>query len=275
MGQLNLTFWGVRGSIPAPGPSTDLFGGNTSCVEVSSGDDVVLLDMGSGLRSYGEKLGRTPARCSIFVSHYHWDHIQGLPFFGPAYNPGSVIDIYGPVREGRDVRSLLSGQMVAPYFPVTLDAFRSKLGFHTITSGQTVQVGKLQVTAHELNHPNGVLAYRIALGDKSVVYATDTEHGTAADDALVELARDAEALVYDCMYTDDEYEGVGKPAKTGWGHSTWTAGLKILERANAKRLVLFHHEPTRSDKDLQALADEARQKSPAALVARERETLTF
>jgi len=273
MADLSVKFWGVRGSIPAPGPSTIGFGGNTSCVEVRAGDDVCIFDMGSGLRALGESLGRAPAKASIFVSHYHWDHIQGLPFFGPAYNPASALDIYGPVREGRDVRALLSGQMVAPYFPVTIDAFRAKLGFHTIASGQTVSVGRLRVTANELHHPNGVLAYRIDLDGKAVVYATDAEHGTKADEALVALAKDAEALIYDAMYTEDEYQ----KGKTGWGHSTWVAGLELCERAGCKRLVLFHHEPTRKDADLEKLVGEAAgAKGPVkVLVAREGEAHEF
>jgi phosphoribosyl 1,2-cyclic phosphodiesterase len=110
------------------------FGGNTSCVEVRSGSDLCIFDLGRGLRELGVSLGRTPAKASMFLSHYHWDHIQGLPFFGPAYNPASVLDLYGPVREGRDVKALLSGQMVAPYFPVTLEALRARLQFHTISS---------------------------------------------------------------------------------------------------------------------------------------------
>ncbi|MBI5544528.1 MAG: MBL fold metallo-hydrolase [Deltaproteobacteria bacterium] len=271
MALISVRFWGVRGSIPAPGFATVGFGGNTSCVEVRAGDDVVILDMGSGLRMLGESMGRAPAKASLFLSHYHWDHIQGLPFFGPAYNPASALDIYGPVREGRDVRSILSGQMVAPYFPVTLEAFRARIGFHTVADGQTIRIGATRVTASELNHPNGVLAYRVEHEGKAVVYATDTEHGTAADRALVALAHDAEALIYDSMYTDDEYTG----SKTGWGHSTWSAGLQIVQKAGAKRLVLFHHEPTRTDRDLEALWNTVKGQGGTALMAREGETLEF
>ena len=271
MADLSIKFWGVRGSIPSPGASTSGFGGNTSCVEIRAGADVCIFDMGSGLRVLGESLGRTPAQATIFLSHYHWDHIQGLPFFAPIYDPASALDIYGPVREGRDVRALLSGQMVAPYFPVTIDAFRAQVGYHTISGGQTVQVGQTQVTASELHHPNGVLAYRIERGGKAVVYATDTEHGTEADEALVALARGAEALIYDAMYTEDEYQ----KSKTGWGHSTWVAGLELCRKAGCKRLVLFHHEPTRHDKDLERLVAEAASHGGRVLVAREGETLAF
>ena len=271
MAALNVRFWGVRGSIPSPGRDTVAFGGNTSCVEVSTADDVVVLDMGSGLRSLGASLGQRPLRASIFVSHYHWDHIQGLPFFAPAYNPGSAIDIWGPRREGRDVRELLAGQMTPPYFPVPLEALRARMGFHTIVNGQTVPVGALRVTASELNHPNGVLAYRVELGEKAVVYATDTEHGSSADEALVDLARGAEAIIYDTMYTDDEYLG----SKAGWGHSTWSAGLRLVRAAGAKRLILFHHEPTRTDRELDMLLCEINAQGGEALVAREGEVLTF
>lgn len=273
MAHLAIKFWGVRGSIPSPGPSTVKFGGNTSCVQVSAGNDLCVFDLGSGLRELGVSLGRSPAKASMFLSHYHWDHIQGLPFFGPAYNPGSELAIYGPIREGRDVRNLLSGQMVAPYFPVTIDALRAKISFNTIISGDTVKVGALRVTASELHHPNGVLAYRIELGKKSVVYATDTEHGTKADEALVALAAGSEALIYDAMYTDDEYT----QSKVGWGHSTWSAGIKLCEKAGCKRLILFHHEPLRHDADLETLLKDAAAEDGKVkvLVAREGETHEF
>jgi phosphoribosyl 1,2-cyclic phosphodiesterase len=271
MGLFTVTFWGVRGSIPAPGHATADVGGNTSCVQVRAGEDLIILDMGSGVRALGAALGKNPVTASIFLSHYHWDHIQGLPFFGPAYNPASVLSIHGAVREGKDAHELLCGQMTGPYFPVPLEALRAKLGFIPITSGQTVMVGETKVTAHELNHPNGVLGYRIERFGKAVVYATDTEHGTRADDALVELARGAELLIYDAMYTEEEYQA----ARVGWGHSTWVAGLKILERAGAKRLVLFHHEPTRTDVELEELLRVVRRENPDTLLAREGETITL
>jgi len=250
MTRLTMKFWGVRGSIPSPGPSTTKIGGNTPCVEIRSGQDVCIFDFGSGLRELGLSFGGTPAKASMFLSHYHWDHILGLPYFGPAYNPRSSLDIYGPIREGRDVRALLSGQMVAPYFPVNLEAFRANLRFHTITSGDAIHVGDaLRVTACELLHPGGVLAYRIDLGHRAVVYATDTEHGPKADERLVVLANGANALIYDAMYTDDEFNH----GKAGWGHSTWSAGVDVCKKANCKRLILFHHEPSRDDRDLEAL----------------------
>jgi phosphoribosyl 1,2-cyclic phosphodiesterase len=271
MGQLTVRFWGVRGSIPAPGPSTATYGGNTSCVEVRAGDELIILDLGSGLRALGESLGRDPVAASLFLSHYHWDHIQGLPFFGPAYNPASTLAIWGLPRDGRDVRAVLAGQMIPPYFPVTLDALRARLSFHSLIPGEPVRVGQALVTAAELNHPNGAVAYRIEHGGKAVVYATDNEHGTRSDDALIALSRGAEAVIYDAMYTEEEYQA----SKVGWGHSTWLAGARIVERAGAKQLVLFHHEPTRSDEQLDQLLARAREHSRRTILAREGDVLSF
>ena len=234
-----------------------------------AGEDLVILDMGSGLRPLGESFGGAPVHASIFLSHYHWDHLQGLPFFGPAYHPASTLEIRGPTREGKDVRAIVAGQMVAPYFPVGIEALRAQLTFGAIASGQTVMVGRTKVSARELNHPNGALAYRIERDGKAVVYATDTEHGTPADEALSQLARDADALIYDAMYTEEEY----RAGKVGWGHSTWQAGVRVVERAGARRLVLFHHEPSRTDAQLAEILARAQSHAPRTVLAREGDVL--
>jgi phosphoribosyl 1,2-cyclic phosphodiesterase len=264
MGKLVVRFWGVRGSVPAPGPDTAVYGGNTSCVEVRAGDELFILDMGSGLRALGEQLGAA-ARGTILISHYHWDHIQGLPFFGPAFDPDSSFDVYGSEREGRSPRELLSGQMVPPYFPVPMSTLSARARFHSIRAGEVVRIGPVELTAAELNHPNGVLGYRLDYAGRALVYATDTEHGTEADTTLVELARGADCLVYDAMYTPEEYEA----SRKGWGHSTWKAGAQIARRAGVRRLLLFHHDPARSDEALEAILREAVAVHPDTHLARE------
>lgn len=266
-------FWGVRGSIPSPGANTSRFGGNTACVEVRCGDEVLIFDLGSGARSLGETL-KPPARATIFISHYHYDHLQGLPFFTPMFLPQNQFTLYGPKRKELGVKAILSGQMQQPYFPVTAEmVFRAQVDYRDFQVGDVAQVGEARVTGLELNHPGGNLGYRVDYRGRSVVYATDIEHGSAVDEKLGEFARDTDLLIYDAQYTEDEYLGRSGPAKTGWGHSTWQASVAAANRSHAKKLVLFHHEPTRSDVDLEKLLRTVRKQRPEATAARESQVL--
>jgi phosphoribosyl 1,2-cyclic phosphodiesterase len=268
---ITVRFWGVRGSLASPGAHTLRTGGNTSCVEVSCAGEKIIFDLGTGLRPLGDKLIKSgPIRAHLFLSHYHWDHIAGLPFFAPAYDPKSELVIHGATRRGRDVRQILSGQMIDPYFPIDLGALNARLRFVTLNDEGVAHVGKqITVRAAELNHPGGSLGYRLECGSKSVVYATDFEHGTDADDRLVQLASGADLMVFDAQYTPAEYEGNGVPARKGWGHSTYEVGAVLAQRANVKRLALFHHAPDRDDKGIGRLAQLAKKLHPGAFAARE------
>lgn len=272
---LQVRFWGVRGSIPAPGASTRKYGGNTPCVEVRFGDQLVIFDLGSGVRALGETFDPNGVKASIFISHYHYDHLQGLPFFTPMYNPRHAFTVYGPTRNGLSIREILAGQMVQPYFPVTAEmVFRARVDYREFRGGEALRLGEGTITSMELNHPGGNLGYRVEYQGKSVVYATDIEHGSAHDDRFFEFARGADVLIYDAMYTDAEYRGTnGAAPKTGWGHSTWEAAVTAANKAEAKRLVLFHHEPTRDDAGMEKLLRAIRKQRPDAVAARELMTL--
>ena len=264
MSDMTIRFWGVRGSIATPGESTQRTGGNTPCVEISYGDDLLILDAGTGLRGLGARMLREgQRRATLLLSHLHWDHIQGLPFFVPAYVPGHTITLAGMPG----LRGALDQQMKAPCFPVGLDAMGAELRFEEL-GGAPLRVGALEVRAAKLNHPGGVLAYRVSVGDRSVVYATDTEHYACPDPRLIALAQDADVLIYDAMYTEAEY-----PAKVGWGHSTWQAGVAVADAANVDRLVLFHHAPERSDDAVDALERKAALARPGTIAAREGEAI--
>jgi phosphoribosyl 1,2-cyclic phosphodiesterase len=261
-------FWGVRGSLASPGAGTLKTGGNTSCVEVRCGKEMVIFDLGTGLRPLGAALMLNgPVRASLFLSHYHWDHIAGLPFFAPAYDPRSELTIHGAMRRGRDVRQILSGQMIDPYFPVDLGALNAHLSFVTLQDGGLAHLGKAVVKAAELNHPGGALGFRLEHEGRAMVYATDFEHGTSADDRLVELARGADLMVFDAQFTPAEYEGNGVPSKKGWGHSTYAVGAQLAKRAGVKRLALYHHAPERDDKGISKLAALAKKLHPGAFAA--------
>jgi len=277
---MRVRFWGVRGSIASAGPETAQVGGNTSCVEVRVGADddggaetLIILDAGTGLRRLGESL-TGPVAAHLFLSHLHWDHIQGFPFFGPAYAPGNRLRLYAPERcaAAGDVRAALDAQMRAPHFPVGLDAMRAELSFGAVAAGARLTVGAATVQAAAACHPNGCLAYRVDAGGRSVVYATDTEHDASGrlDRSLVELARGADVLIYDAQYTVDEYAH-----KRGWGHSTAEEGARLAEAAGVGQLVLYHHDPTHDDWQIARIEAATRGRFAATVAAREGLTLTL
>jgi phosphoribosyl 1,2-cyclic phosphodiesterase len=267
---MRIAFWGVRGSIASPGPETSGVGGNTSCVEVRCGETRLILDAGTGIRRLGDALlAEGPVDAAVLLSHVHWDHIQGLPFFVPAYLPSSRLRIYGGAAGGATLAGVLAGQMTAPVFPVRLDELGAKLGIHEVRSGDTFDVGEAVVRVARLNHPGGVFAYRIEHEGRSVVYATDTEHYACVDPTLRALAEGADLLVYDSQYTPEEYRGDRGRSRVGWGHSTYVAGAELARAAGVGRYVLFHHDPQRDDAGVAEIERRARELFPASIAARE------
>jgi phosphoribosyl 1,2-cyclic phosphodiesterase len=263
----HLRFWGTRGSLPAPRASTNRFGGNTPCVEVRAGGRLLILDAGSGIHPLGERLRRAggPVQADIFFSHYHWDHIHGFPFFAPAFQPENRFSLWGAPRAGRSVEDILAGQMARPYFPVPLRAMRARFRVRPLRPGQTVRLGPVRLRTEALHHPGQALSFRIEVGGKSIVYATDHEHGSEADERLVRHAAGADILIYDAAYTEPELDA----GRRGWGHSTWRAGVELARAAGVGRLLLFHHEPDRDDRELEAIERAARRLFPRTRAARE------
>jgi phosphoribosyl 1,2-cyclic phosphodiesterase/DNA-binding response OmpR family regulator len=272
---MRLRFWGTRGSIAKPGPTTVRYGGNTSCVEVRSGAGTLLvLDCGTGAHGLGHKLvaERTkPYHGHMLITHTHWDHIQGFPFFAPLFLPGDEWDVYAPRGLRESLRDTLAGQMQYTYFPVSLEQFAATVRYHDLVEG-VITIGDVRVSARYLNHPALTLGYRLEVDGVTVVYATDHEpHSRAlAEGAPGELAGEdrrhseflagADLVIHDSQYTAAEY-----PAKLGWGHSTIESVVAVSLAAKARRLALYHHDPMRDDEALGYLVQAARQRAGAAL----------
>ncbi len=273
---MKIRFWGVRGSIASPGPLTAGVGGNTSCVEIAAGDTRLICDAGTGMRRLGEELVQDgPTEVTLLLSHLHWDHIQGLPFFLPAYVPGNRIAVIGRPTAEMSLREALEDQMKAPHFPVRFAELGADVGFHHVAPGQVTHVGSAVVRCARGNHPGGVTAYRIEHGGRSVVYATDTEHYSCVDPSLLALARGADVLIYDAQYTPEEYAGASGRSKVGWGHSTWEAAAALAEEAEVGELVLFHHDPQRTDDGVAEVERQTRERFASTVAAREGMTLSL
>ncbi|MDB4927997.1 MAG: Metal-dependent hydrolase of the beta-lactamase superfamily [Myxococcaceae bacterium] len=272
---MTVKFWGVRGSIASPGAETALVGGNTSCVEVTVGETRIVLDAGTGLRRLGNELvKRGPVDLTLLLSHVHWDHIQGLPFFAPLYAPGTRLHVVSGAN-GSCTREVLRRQMSAPTFPVDLNDVPAALTFAEVRERQRFTVGEAEVTVARANHPDSVYAYRVASGGSAVVYATDTEHYRCVDPRLVSLARGADVLIYDAQYLPGEYAGEGGMSRVGWGHSTWEAAVELARAAGVGQLVLFHHDPSRTDEGVATIEAQARQVFGDVVAAREGQSIAL
>lgn len=260
-------FWGVRGSLPTPSIANLKYGGNTPCVEVRTNTgQLIILDAGTGVRALGQRLMQeTPPgghRIMLFLSHYHWDHIQGIPFFEPMYVPGNIIYLHGFKTSEASIDKALGEQMANPFFPVNASVMRATRHFYTIGE-ESLQIGDAVIRTRFLNHPQGCMGYRIEADGCAIVYATDNEHGNPVHDRNVrELASGADLFIYDTQYTSEEYQ-----SKRGWGHSTWEVGTSIASETGAKRLVLFHHDPDHSDFMLDDLLLAAKRRFPSTVAA--------
>jgi len=270
---MTVRFWGVRGSIPAPGPETAAVGGNTSCVEVQCGKTRLILDAGTGIRRLGASLvERGELSVHLLLSHYHWDHIQGLPYFAPSYLPSASLQVFGP-HATQPIEDVLRQQMANPVFPVSFDDLLSRWTLQHVECGDRFRVGAATVSAAMLDHPGGVLAYRIEHAGRSVVYATDTEQWPSPDPVLLALAERADLLIYDSQYTPLEYGGETGESKRGWGHSTYEIGCTIAREAKVKSYALFHHDPQRTDAQITGLEICARGRFEDAFAAKEGEVI--
>jgi phosphoribosyl 1,2-cyclic phosphodiesterase len=253
--------WGTRGSIPSPGPETTEYGGNTSCVEIRTGGTRIILDAGTGIRLLGEELSKEEGdkQAVIFLTHFHWDHIQGLPFFAPAHDPAFDLRIFGPEQEGLDVETLLAGQMGPIYFPVSLQELPASFTFSKVEEGSWIHEN-VQMRAMRMRHPSVTLGYRAEAFGRSIVFIPDNELKGGSFPTppgwrknLENFVRGADVLFHDAMFTEEE-----GPSFEGWGHSTFEEVVDMALRAEVRELFFFHHAPGRSDAELNRLLDRFR-----------------
>lgn len=281
---MKLRFWGVRGSIPSPGPTTSKYGGNTACLEIRAGDEerLVIVDAGSGIRQLGNylmanDLPKGPISADIFLTHTHWDHIMGYPFFTPIYVPGTTLRVYGPVSFEEDpLEEVVGGQMKYRYFPINLGELASEVEYIRLKETPLIDLGGgLQLTTKLLNHPITALGYRFTYGGRSICTCYDTEpfrnlfitdpNDPGYDEAMAlegeevaieqnlaveEFFKDADLLVYDAQYTEEEYY----ESRLNWGHTAMEYAISAANRAGVKKLAMFHHDPDRSDESLDQLS---------------------
>lgn len=260
-------FLGVRGSIACPTPNHMEYGGNTSCIYVQAGDQHIILDAGTGIRDLSAHfLSNAIQKASLLLTHTHWDHINGFPFFTPLYQEGRAFDIYaGHLTQMGGIQATLSGQMSEPMFPVPLQGMRANNSFLDFKAGETFKLGNVVIKTTPLNHPNGATGYRIEQAGKALCYITDTEHTIGKPDQnILNLIAGADHVIYDCTYTDEEY-----PKFKGWGHSTWEEGVRLCKEAKAKHLHIFHHDPAHTDDVMKTIGQKAAEVFPAT-VAKEK-----
>lgn len=259
-------FWGVRGSIACPGPRTARYGGNTSSLEVRCGEKLLLFDAGTGMRYLGRALEGVRVDADIYFTHTHFDHVCGLPFFRPLFQPQNRFRLWaGHLSGAMTLKRVLAEFMMSPLFPVPPEVFRSSIEYRDFHAGETLTNSEIVVKTAALNHPDGATGYRVEYDGRSFCYVTDTEHVPGSlDRNVLGLIEGADLVVYDCMYTDDEYRSY-----VGWGHSTWQEGVRLCKEAGVKRMAVFHHDPEHDDEMLDGIAREVGVALPGAVVAYE------
>lgn len=276
---VGIKFWGVRGSVPVPGPDTAIFGGNTSCVEVRAGDTLIIIDAGTGIRGLGNSLihSSEPVRAHLLITHTHWDHLCGFPFFSPMYDPRTRLWLHGKGHFGSTLEEIVSNQMKYSYFPVRASLLPASIEYDEVER-DSFTVDSVSVTVMSTNHPVLSLAYRLTSSDKTVVFTGDHEpfYDFVSDDRehttqifgtdelaetveeqnrrVVEFASGADLLVADAQYTPEEYQ-----YRKGWGHMTYEQAVRLAVDAEAKQLALTHHDPDRTDSQVQEMEGKARE----------------
>ncbi len=271
--QFEITFWGTRGTLPVSGAPFSQTGGNTNCIEITCGDHTIIIDAGTGIRELGSKLvSTTPEqKIHLLLTHAHYDHVEGIPFFAPLFMENKVIDIRCGKLEGvKDTKQLINDLMKRPFFPVGPEVFSATIDYVTLEKNCSFNISdNIKISTTPLNHPGGATGYRIDFAGKSFACITDTEHTAGKPDQnIIELIKDVDVFAYDCSLLDKEMGDF-----QGYGHSTFEEGMRLAELANAGYLLATHHMPFRNDHDLQQIEKEMKVKNPKHAIAREKDCI--
>ena len=269
---MKVKFYGVRGSLPVCGREFQRYGGNTTCIRIlrEKANRVAILDAGTGIRALGKELikqGVSQNIINIIFSHFHWDHIQGFPFFAPAYNPNQKIGILAMGRKGKvnDIKGIFSQQMQEEYFPIRMDTMGARFEFFAYGDKKTIFGASVKAIPQSHIYPGGSYGIRLEDEGVSLVVCTDIEHVNGIDTSIVNFAKDADLLIHDGQYTTEEYQRKFK----GWGHSTWEQAVEVALLANVKKLIITHHDPDHNDDFLEGLEKECQKVFPDSLFAKE------
>ena len=275
---MKIIFYGTRGSVPVSDPEFMEFGGNTTCLFISGIDEgfgTIIMDAGTGIRKLGKdiSLGKveTGDEISLGFTHFHWDHIQGFPFFDPAYNPQSKLHISTAGRRKiENLKDIFSAQMQSTYFPVQLENMGAQIEFEKYNTNVVVGEKGALATVIDVQHPGGCIAVRFHFNEKAMVFCTDVEHPNGIDEKVVKLATNADVLIHEAQYTDEELE-----SHKGWGHSSYSQAIEVAERSNAKQLIITHHDPDHDDDFLRKMERKCQQYFKDLLFARDGYELNF
>ena len=264
---MKVKFWGTRGSVPVPGHSTIKYGGNTPCLEISYDDEhILILDAGTGIRTLGNEIINKykSKKIQIFITHAHWDHIQGLPFFLPFFQSDYEIDIYNNLENGATLDQIINAQMQPMFFPVNMEVFKAVINFHKLCDDCIIDFGELKIHTFPVHHSKGTLSFKLVQNGKTIVFMTDNEiyykdsktypnFDTISEknSELIDFCKGADYLIHDCMYSSDDF-----PSKVGWGHSNNIALGHFAVLAKVKNLILFHYEPEYTDDKVTKLLED-------------------
>jgi len=268
---MKVKFYGVRGSVPVCGPEFQRYGGNTTCLRIAreQAKRIWIIDAGTGIRKLGKDLMREGYKqevINIGFTHFHWDHIQGFPFFAPCFNKDQIIGIMmmGSERKYKNLKEIFSVQLQADYFPVQLDAMGAQFQFFNFGNKETFYGVTTTAVPQHHQYPGGSYGLRIEDDSQVLAICTDVEHINGIDESIVELARNADLLIHDGQYTDEEYVKY-----RGWGHSTWRTAVEVAKRANVKKLIITHHDPDHDDDMLDSMESECQKEFPNSVFAKE------
>ena len=252
-----ITFWGVRGSFPTPDQDKMKVGGHTSCVSIETEKETLIMDMGTGIKNLGEKIvsnPKSPSKINIFLSHYHWDHIIGLPVFAPLFSDKYEVNLYGK-KDSIELKEIINYMLNPIFWPVSIDNFKAKINFHTIANDEIKLSDSMTIKTQIHNHPNDAFSYKILSNDKIISYVTDCEHVTGSpNEKLIKFSNNSDLLIHDAHFTPEDLMN-----HKGWGHSSWEQAVIMAQKSNSKQLILFHHNPNYNDNQVELIEQKAKQ----------------